>query len=240
MRKPLPALLVTSVVIALTGSVAFAQIVTAPARAASTTMMTAPVPVASSATGTSTVSRPAAASSSTRGSGNGASSGTGATATTASPGNPTVLTNSDGSTTSTMLNADGTRTIVTTAVDGTTTTTTLPVNLFNSGLVNGAAGGVTLDGERLLDERDRSLAIDRSAVSVDLVSLGTATADVRRSSVSLDRVIKSAERDRKKIGRNGQLLNTIAPRTNVDRSSEMPDDGPTPALSGLSNSLSRR
>jgi hypothetical protein len=58
--------------------------------------------------------------------------------------------------------------------------------------------------------------------------------------VSLDRVIKSAEKDRKKIGKNGQLLNSIAPRTNVDRSAEMPDDGPTPALSGLSNGLVRR
>ena len=211
MRKPSPALLVTSVVIALTGSVAFAQKVTTPARAASTTIVTAPAPAAST--------------------------------TTTTLGNPTVLANSDGSTTSTTLNNDGTRTMVTTNVDGTTSTTTLPANLFNPAVINGAVGGVTLDGERLLDERDRALAIDRSAVSVDLASLGTvttATADVQRSSVSLDRVIRQAERDRKKIGRNGQLLNTIAPRTNVDRSSEMPDDGPTPALSGLANSLSRR
>jgi hypothetical protein len=294
MRKPSPALLVTSVVIALTGSMALAQNRATAARPATTTTMTSP---ASTSTSTGSAATTSASSSSrvtgisptvrtsdgrtittnanggttttvqngdgtfttTMRNSDGSVAGTITTAgapatdangsllvnngtTTAAPtvGNPTVVTNSDGSTTSTTLNANGTRTIVTTAVDGTTTSTTLPGNLFNPGLVNGAVGGVTLDGERLLDERDRALAIDRSAVSVDLVSLGTATADVQRSSVSLDRVIKSAERDRKKIGRNGQLLNTIAPRTNVDRSSEMPDDGPTPALSGLANSLSRR
>jgi len=234
MRKPSPALLVTSVVIALSGSMAFAQKMSAPARAA-TTATTAPA--AKPSTG------------STSATGNGSTSGTGATGTTSTAsttstttlGNPTVLTNSDGSKTSTTLNSDGTRTIVTTKGDGTTTTTVLPENLINPSIVNGTIGGVTVDGERLLDERDRELQIDRNAVSMDLrAQPGTALADVQRSSVSLDRVIKSAEKDRKKIGRNGQLLNSITPRTNVDRSAEMPDDGPTPALSGLSNGLLRR
>ena len=62
---------------------------------------------------------------------------------------------------------------------------------------------------------------------------GTTTLDTVRAGASLDRVINQASRDRRKIGRNGQLLHSIAPRTNVDRSAEMPDDGPTPALKGL-------
>jgi hypothetical protein len=179
---------------------------------------------------------------STSGTGNGSASAVGATGNTSGTiGNATVLTNADGSKTTTTLNTDGSRSIVTQNLDGSTTTQTIPLRLFNPALINGTEAGVSVEGERLLDERDRALQIDRNSLSFDVpAQQGTALAEVQRSSVSLDRVIKSAEKDRKKIGRNGQLLNTIAPRTNVDRSNEMPDDGPTPALSGLSNSLVRR
>jgi hypothetical protein len=61
----------------------------------------------------------------------------------------------------------------------------------------------------------------------------------RANATNVDRAIAQVQRDRKRIGRNGQLLYSIAPRTNVDRSHEAPDDGPTPALSGYNSALAR-
>jgi hypothetical protein len=80
---------------------------------------------------------------------------------------------------------------------------------------------------------DNGMASANAQIGMNGVNAGASTNDTVRSSASLDRVIKQSERDRRKIGRNGQLLYSIAPRTNVDRSNEMPDDGPTPALKGL-------
>jgi hypothetical protein len=57
-------------------------------------------------------------------------------------------------------------------------------------------------------------------------------ADVVVADNTMNQVIGETRRDRRRIGRNGQLLYSIAPRTNVDRSREVPDDGPTPALTG--------
>lgn len=60
------------------------------------------------------------------------------------------------------------------------------------------------------------------------------------NAVSVDRAINQVARDRKRVGRNGQLLYSIAPRTNgVDRSSQMRDDGPSPALTGSNSTLTR-
>jgi len=61
----------------------------------------------------------------------------------------------------------------------------------------------------------------------------------RANAGNVDRAINQVQRDRKRMGRNGQLLYSIAPRTNVDRSKEMPDDGPSPALSGYNSALAR-
>jgi hypothetical protein len=55
---------------------------------------------------------------------------------------------------------------------------------------------------------------------------------------SVDRAIRVVASERRRIGRNGQLLNTIAPRTNgVDRSREMPDDPLPPSLTGSNSTL---
>ena len=250
MRKPSPAYLVTSVLIALGGSVAFAQS-NAPGRVTQPAATTTP---------RATTTAPPGTPGSMVNSGALVRTPNGST-TTANVNGGTTTTNANGSTTTTNRNGDGTFTTVTRNSDGTVASTVntngapsfdangVLVNDTTTGsitppaanpIVNGAVGGVTVDGERLLDERDRALQIDRGNVSGGAQAQpGTALADVQRSSVSLDRVIKSAEKDRKKIGKNGQLLNTIAPRTNADRSNEMPDDGPTPALSGLANSLRR-
>jgi hypothetical protein len=242
MRKSSPALVVTSLVLALAASTAFAQRLAAPQAGGSASTSTATSgPALIRANAAATGSTAASVNRTPSGSTNISTATSGAVAANAaSLGNPTVLTNADGSKSSTTLNADGSRTIVTMNLDGSSTVQNLPANLVNPAVINGTIGTVTVDGERLLDERDQALQINRSAAAVEVQTLGAASLDVQRSAVSLDRVIKTAEKDRKKIGRNGQLLNTIAPRTNADRSNEMPDDGPTPALSGLANSLSRR
>jgi hypothetical protein len=55
---------------------------------------------------------------------------------------------------------------------------------------------------------------------------------------SVDRAINQVSRDRKRVGRNGQLLYSIAPRSNgVDRSREMPDDA---AVARRSREATRR
>ena len=63
--------------------------------------------------------------------------------------------------------------------------------------------------------------------------------NARVNASNVDRAIAQVQRDRKRAGRNGQLLYSIAPRTNVDRSNEAPNDGPSPALSGYNSALAR-
>jgi hypothetical protein len=87
---------------------------------------------------------------------------------------------------------------------------------------------------------DNSGVSNNQGYASSSINAGVAANDTARTSASLDRVIKQAERDRKKAGRNGQLLYSIAPRSSVDRSAEMPDDGPTPALKGLTPGGSSR
>ena len=240
-----PAYALTSIVIALAAGAVCAQTtgprIGGPATIGRSVLNTAPRPMANTTTTTTNSSSTAARPTVTQiPAGTASASGTSTTTTGSSTGqtNSITLTNADGSATTTTLNADGTRTIVTMNRDGTTTTTRLPENLFNPALINGAIGGVSVDGERLVAEAAPASQADSLAVEIQERLL--LNADVQRSSASLNRVIRQAENDRRKIGRNGQLLHSIAPRTNVDRSGEMPDDAPTPALSGLSNSLIRR
>ena len=63
--------------------------------------------------------------------------------------------------------------------------------------------------------------------------------EAARADANVNRAIAQVQRDRKRVGRNGQLLYSIAPRTNVDRSAEMPDDGPPPSLTGSNSTLTR-
>lgn len=76
--------------------------------------------------------------------------------------------------------------------------------------------------------------------STDLV-YGNASlvTEAQVNGVNVDRAINQVSRERKRVGRNGQLLYSIAPRTNVDRTAQMPDDGPSPALTGSNSTLTR-
>lgn len=72
-----------------------------------------------------------------------------------------------------------------------------------------------------------------------VLSANVVTAEQAANEASVNRAIRQVSRDRERIGRNGQLLYSIAPRTNVDRRNEMPDDGPSPSLSGYNSALVR-
>ena len=79
-----------------------------------------------------------------------------------------------------------------------------------------------------------------SDVNAGAVLIPDANAPVSAANgVSVDRAINQVSRDRKRVGRNGQLLYSVAPRTNVDRTWQMPDDGPSPALTGSNSTLTR-
>lgn len=182
---------------------------------------------------------------STSGTGTGTTSGLGATGTASAAAALTP-----GTSTTRTVNADGTTTVTTSSSQGwmmetfdrngmLIAKTDSRSSPFAAPVVNGTPTGVTADGERLLEEERASAANQQSMVV--LQERAMLNADLARSSVSLNNVIRDAEKDRRKIGRNGQLLHTIAPRSNgVDRSHEMPDDGPTPALSGLASGFARR
>jgi hypothetical protein len=242
MRKLSPAYVVTSIVVAIAGVFTQAQAATKSAGAivagsalgsgatvtsTSATGIPSAAPAAPSGTGTSTSSSGSRltlsntsatdtrnaqtmdATATTRLSGPSPFTSGGATATTA-PGSSSTLPTTGPRAGVVVLGTDET------GVTG----TTAPV-MGNPLVFNGAVGS-DLIAENM-----------GQGSGVAIVNNSPTAADYARSSVSLDRVIKSAERDRRKAGRNGQLLYSIAPRTNVDRSSEMPDDGPTPALKGL-------
>jgi hypothetical protein len=70
-----------------------------------------------------------------------------------------------------------------------------------------------------------------------VLSANVVTTDQATNDAAVNRAVRQVSRDRARIGRNGQLLYSIAPRTNVDRSNEMPDDGPSPSLSGYYSTL---
>jgi hypothetical protein len=68
---------------------------------------------------------------------------------------------------------------------------------------------------------------------------GVVVSEAPANGANVDRAINQVSRDRKRVGRNGQLLYSIAPRTNVDRSKEMPDDPLPPSLTGYYSTLTR-
>lgn len=135
---------------------------------------------------------------------------------------------------SSSINGSNTETSNTNNTNGTAGSVVVP------GIINSTTGGVSSDGERVDDTGANNQANGKAQMQNNGSASATVEADAARSSRNLDRAIKQVERDRKKIGRNGQLLQSIAPRTGAHRSNEMPDDGPTLALTGSSSALTRR
>jgi hypothetical protein len=245
MRKLIPVHVAASVVIAIAGTSAFAQTTAPGAGIRNATVTSAPQigggqnTTTRSSTGTPTTtgsvfkpSEPVGtdvrnqqnlqATQGTRSSGPSPTSTTTATSTTNGTGTGSSSVNGSGS----VTNPNGTGTDTSGTNTG-TNTVTAPL------LFNGVIGSDMGTSDAVYADNGASSNNQVGVNGANGVNAGAATNDTVRSSANLDRVIKQAERDRRKIGRNGQLLYSIAPRTNVDRSNEMPDDGPTPALKGL-------
>jgi hypothetical protein len=76
-------------------------------------------------------------------------------------------------------------------------------------------------------------------VGASLAQNGIAVTERTGDPRSFDRAVDMVKRDRLRAGRNGQLVYSVAPRTNVDRTWQMPDDGPGPSLTGSNSTLTR-
>ena len=133
---------------------------------------------------------------------------------------------------STSPNATTTTTTSTTTRGGVANALSAPGGLavIDTGTA-GFANGLTANGERvgsqiyaeasispnaILDFAENDVVVTRSGSTVILPQLSA--------------VERQELRKRQHVGRNQQLLNTIAPRTNIDRTWQMADDPPTPAL----------
>lgn len=251
MRKLSPAYVVTSLVVAIAGAGALTQ-AQAATKSAGTIVAGSAMRSGSTVTATSATGIPSTASTTT-GTGTGTTTGTSSSRVTLSNTSPTDTRNAQtmDATAATHLSGPspfttGGATTTTAAGTGSSSGTSTTGGVINNGTdvtgTTGTSAPLTTLGNPLIFNGavTSDLAADNVAAmqpdQSNAVAIGndaSLAADTARSSANLDRVIKSAERDRKKIGRNGQLLHSIAPRTNVDRSKEMPDDGPTPALKGL-------
>lgn len=138
-----------------------------------------------------------------------------------------------------VANPDGTTTV--TFNDG--TTQTLTPSQFANSVVGGASGigqqgnadllpanrALTAEEERLLRERQRTeqqvAGIMNEGRGMIVVNAGTPQARVLTvSSLEMEKAMKKEARRMKNVPRNGQLLNMIVPRTDNDRTDQMPDD----------------
>src|SRR5439155_16685330 len=113
----------------------------------------------------------------------------------------------------------------------TTTATTAPViNPIGARVVLEpvpVVGGISAFGERVSAETSAVVTPVVPAAGVAAPVIGTEFAEI-----DLDRAVrKESRRAQRKVARNEQRLQTIAPRTNVDRTAEMPDDPVSPAIS---------
>ncbi|HUQ27249.1 MAG TPA: hypothetical protein VM051_01565 [Usitatibacter sp.] len=149
----------------------------------------------------------------TSGFGAGTTSGLGATGTSG-----TITT---GATVGLPANAAYAPSILVGSSSDVTTGTAVPYTSGNTAAYSTYAASDVLGGASVLDS---SFATDQAA---------------RANGARVDRAINQVSRDRKRVGRNGQLLYTIAPRTNVDRSHEMRDDPLPPSLTGSNSTIVR-
>ncbi len=119
----------------------------------------------------------------------------------------------------------------TTSSETTTSATTAPViNPIGARVVLEpvpVVEGISAYGERVSGATPAVATSGAPATGVAAPVIGT-----EFSEVDLDRAVrKESRRAQRKVARNEQRLQTIAPRTNVDRTAEMPDDPVSPAIS---------
>src|SRR5262249_21271543 len=137
----------------------------------------------------------------------------------------------------------GTTTGAGTGATGTGTTATTPsgaiaVPVFSSPS-DMTSGGTIVSTSTTAPVVASNAVIASDVYGTPVLSASVVTPDQAANDAAVNRALRQVARDRARVGRNGQLLYSIAPRTNVDRSNEMPDDGPSPSLSGYYSALTR-
>ena len=160
----------------------------------------------------------------------------GPTRTAAVPVAQTTTTTTSGNGSS---GASGTTTASNTSTTGTNTTSTLATNgaivttrgVITTGIITDnalVAGGMNVNGELIGNPATAATELAGTTnfgiAESEVAQVGVAT------SAATDPAVRRELRKRQNLKRNGQLLYSIAPRTNVDRTWQTPDDGPTPAL----------
>jgi len=136
--------------------------------------------------------------------------------------------------TTTETSSSGTGTTV-----GTTGNPGIGVPVFNTFLPSDVTSTGTVAASANAPVLASNGVFSSDVYGAPVLSANVTTPDQAANDAAVNRALRQVTRDRARIGRNGQLLYSIAPRTNVDRSSQMPDDGPSPSLSGYYSSLTR-
>lgn len=95
-----------------------------------------------------------------------------------------------------------------------------PYGITDTTGVTGTTPGTTSGGTPNYGNANAAAAVNGAGFTASAIATPQLDAATRRE----------ARRERATVARGGQTLNTIAPRTNVDRTNQMPDDPPSPAL----------
>ena len=176
-------------------------------------------------------SGPATSSSSSSSSGSGGNTAGSAGSTGATPGSTAAGTAVDTSTLAPSNLNSGTANSLPTGTDNSATSTATTPAPFDSGtgtLLGAPVVGATAD-DYVIGPNGERIPVNRSGTAA-----APAAAETQQSlaaSRALDaRLDKSARETKERVARKGQVLNSIAPRTDVDRTDQMPDDS-TPLLS---------
>jgi hypothetical protein len=254
MRTLSPAYVVTSVVIGLCGSASYAAVI---ARSG-TAMTSSPAAITSPANASSTGSSAPATNPASRGTPatgattiDGSRSGNNSNTTGLNPtfgtSNASSFPNQATTAPNTVIGSSAASSIPDNSTTGassvnSTGAITPSVNGFTSPVIvdGGAFGANAAVGERVDNGSVNANAATYAGAQVDQFAGAAVDVEASRNSQSFDRAVNTVKRDRQRIGRNGQLLQSIAPRTDADRSHEMPDDPPSPALTGSSSALTGR
>jgi hypothetical protein len=261
MRTLSPAYVVTSVVMALCGSVSYGAVVVR----SGAVMTSSSAPITSPANTGAASSSAATSNPAARGNPTTTTTGSSGTATTTAASGGDGSTLGSGSTvigSSTASSFPNQGTTAPNTVIGSSAASSIPDNsaagassvnstgaitpgsgvstFANPVIVGGYGYGMNVaEGERV-DNGNANANANVAYAGAQVDQLAATDIQASGNSQSFDRAVNTVKRDRQRVGRNGQLLQSIAPRTNANRSNEMPDDPPSPALTGSSSALTAR
>ena len=220
--------LVLAIALAFAGAAAAQRVTTTTSPGATTTNTTGSIAKPTTSAPVPSAAPSSSGSSGSTGSSTSGSSGSSSSGTTSGS---TVTGTADTSTLSPSNLTSGTANTLPTGADNAATSTTSTPAPFDSGsgTILGAPVAVTT-----LPAEDYVIGPNGERIPVNRTATAPATAETQESlaaSRALDAKLDKAARDtRERVARKGQVLNSITPRTDVDRTDQMPDDS-TPLLS---------